>query len=459
MFINQINPTMNINQNSFKSSKVKTKKIASKIIKLTPEEEINKLKILLANSADIFSKKIKCRIPKTPEEKSALLNMLKHRLNLDILINLSHDRFKTNKMIDEYNSLVETNPNSEKCIELGNEIRKKGNLKNYYKMNHKLIEDEKRRQRDSLDFFSDILGGIKLNKDSHKNAIKSIEEGKSFDEVYTQIKGLEEEFLEQGKITEDDINNFEHYVRKNNINKDENYNIRDLINIIENIDIENPKIAKTEKIKKEVKKPLSRKEVLAGARKLYEQKLQENIDIYRKNDYNQIAINARRDVEDTYASFIAKNPDIKKTLLKSYVDVEEKYTGIVNEAIKVPHIDLDPFWNILKETEDEIKKNINEIHSLKISLAKNKNNEELKKQLKTKEDFLISAKEEWINQMINFAEVEKGNYKIMEDAGKGREYSYLVKRYQKIQKYREALEVYNENNYNIPEEYWEKIIS
>ena len=72
MFINQINPTMNINQNSFKSSKVKTKKIASKIIKLTPEEEINKLKILLANSADIFSKKIKCRIPKTPEEKSAL---------------------------------------------------------------------------------------------------------------------------------------------------------------------------------------------------------------------------------------------------------------------------------------------------------------------------------------------------------------------------------------------------
>ena len=51
--------------------------------------------------------------------------------------------------------------------------------------------------------------------------------------------------------------------------------------------------------------------------------------------------------------------------------------------------------------------------------------------------------------MINFAEVEKGNYKIMEDAGKGREYSYLVKRYQKIQKYREALEVYNENNYNI----------
>lgn len=61
--------------------------------------------------------------------------------------------------------------------------------------------------------------------------------------------------------------------------------------------------------------------------------------------------------------------------------------------------------------------------------------------------------------MINFAEVEKGNYKIMEDAGKGIEYSCLVKRYQKIQKYREALEVYNENNYNIQDEYWEKIVS
>jgi len=516
MYIDSINKysAMNVKENTFKSKKM-AKNVSKKLIKLTPQEEKDKLKILLASAADIFSLNPKFRVPKTLEEKVTALEILKHRLNLDILVKLSHERFNLGKMIDEYNLLVDTDPKSEKCQELGKEIRKKGNLKNYYKMNHRLIEDEKKRQKSSLDYFTEIFGGIKLKEGSSKDAIKLLEQGKAIDEVYTQVNGLEEDFIEQGKIKEEDFDNFERYVRKNNINKEGNYNIRNLIDIIENTEIkgETLKTSNVDKEEKVVQKPFSKKEILNIAEKLYEDYLKEAINVFDVEKRHDLKLGLGRKLvsENKYVQNQLKHNDsFKKELMNVCESVDKRFIEHIEDLDLIRPADVSPFWYMAKEMEDSMRECIKDINRLKM----NKNNLKSEKELKIKEDLLQELKQNWICYMLEAVVREYAAYKAMDGihivigdkkdkknnikenkiytneyvenkntvlkvnsmndfkdyklkeneevkriANPVRCYRYLTERHKDLNKYNSLFEIYYKNGNSIPEDIWEKILN
>ena len=406
MFINQINPTTT-NLMSFKA-------VDAKML------ERNKTKILMTVASDIYAPKLKIKKPETLVEKEVLLEILEKRKFLDKLIRLTNERFRTSVIIDEYNELVEKNPHSEECQNLKEEIDKKGDLKKYYETVDKQIAIERKKHENSLNYFA-------------------------------EIDQLEDEYLEHKKIKPIHIEKFAIQADKNNLNPNKEFSTRELIEIVKNIEIG---------ATKEVKKPLSRKEVLAEARKLYEQKLQETVDIY-SDDYNyyKISQGARNFVEKTFASNIAKISGIKKDLSQIYNEIEEKYTKNVYKIKGIPYQDVGAFWNMLKEIEESIFECVSEIDSLKIDLKTNKNNEELNTKLKEKEDFLQELKETWIFYMQNSVAAENENQKIMEKAGVLKEYNYLVERNKNLNKYASLFKVYKENNDSIPKELWKEIIS
>ena len=463
MYINSINHySVNAKQNTFGSKKV-VSKVVSKA-KLSPVEQKEKMKILLASASDIFSLRPKCRVPKTAEEKEIMLEILKHRLKLDILIKLSNDRYNTNKMIDKFNDLVDKEPKSEECFELEKEIRKKGNLKNYYKMNHRLIEDEKKRQKLSMDYFKEIFGGVKPKDVSVKDAIKLFEQGKNFEEIYVQEKGLEEKFIEEGKITDEEIGRFEQNVNKNNINKDEKFSIKDLINIIEGSEIvsEVVKAPKFQKAQNANNVKPSNSEIVEQAEKIYENYLKEVVDIYSyEEDHWKKAIEGKKVVERTFANHLKYDNSkiLSKKLEKMYKEVEKRFTKNAYKLENVRYNDVGAFWNMLKEIEESMQECLKEMDSIKSVLQKNKNDKELKEALEAKKERFEELKENWIMYMEQSVSLENENYKIMEEAGVAKEYNYLVERHKDLNKYTSLFKVYKQNNDSIPENIWLEMLN
>ena len=60
--------------------------------------------------------------------------------------------------------------------------------------------------------------------------------------------------------------------------------------------------------------------------------------------------------------------------------------------------------------------------------------------------------------LISCVNLEKENINIMKNANCSKKYEYIVENNKKVQKYREAIKVYNENDGEIPEEFWNKLL-
>ena len=429
MFINSINK---VNTNAVKSQNVSYKGI-------NPVVERNKIKILL--SPYVLGEKVSVVKPKTMLEKEVLLEVLKHRLNLDILTKLSSDRFKTGQIIDEYNDLVDKDPKSERCLELKKEISKKGNIKNYYKMNKRLIEAEKKRQQASVEFFNEIFGSVK------------VKDGSVCDDIYVQEQGLEDEYISKGLISKGQISKFYEQMKKNNINKNGDYNVRELINIIENDTIEVQEL-KTNNLK------MTTAQLMKQVENTYENYLKEVVDIYSyEEEYWKKAQQGKKFVEEKFKNQLKHDNSLGKKFAKIYKDVEERFTKNAYRLENVRYNDVGAFWNYLKELEDEMIICDKELKDLKIKLDSDRKDMEVKKEILKKVERLHEIREVWLEHMIQSIHLENENYKIMDEVGIAKEYSYLVERNKDLNRYSSIFKVYKENNDRIPEEFWSEILN
>lgn len=400
MFINQINPTTT-NLMSFKAVDVKML-------------ERNKTKILITATSDIYAPKLKIKKPETLVEKEVLLEILEKRKFLDKLIRLTNERFRTNVIIDEYNELVEKNPHSEECQNLKEEIDKKGDLKKYYETVDKQIAIERKKYENSLNYFA-------------------------------EIDQLEDEYLEHKKLKLTHIDKYYDQVEKNNLNPNKEYGTKELIEIVQAIEVDPQKI----------------KQALNDAKSLFKKTMLENINIYQeeKIDFKNIVENAKNTAENAFSNFIKSNNDFKKEFNEFCREEEQRCKDTILSLQKIRmHVALDAFFNLLEETEEAIKILIDEIKSDKKLLKKDPKNEHLKKTIENKEDRLADAKDVWIEYLISCVNLEKENINIMKNANCSKKYEYIVENNKKVQKYREAIKVYNENDGEIPEEFWNKLL-
>ncbi|MBO5738041.1 hypothetical protein J6R97_01730 [bacterium] len=160
----------------------------------------NRMKILLTQ--DIWEKKLDIRLPESQLEFETLMEILCHRVKLDRYARYKNDKLETKGVIELYDKLITTTPESQKCKELKEFLDKKGNLDVFFDKINKHIRYEKKSKRKSLKYFKELIK-------------------------------LEEDYLEKGLITEKEMDDFYKSIKDKNINSEKKYTTKKLIEILE----------------------------------------------------------------------------------------------------------------------------------------------------------------------------------------------------------------------------------
>ena len=387
---------------------------------VNPELIKNRIKIELTQ--DIWAPRLNVKMPETPIEKEVVLEILKQRLQLDRLARLYNERFATIGKISIYNDLVDNNPNSKECIELEQELKKKGNLASYFKTLEKQIELEKKKNQPAVKYFE-------------------------------SLSEIEKEFFERKILNNNKLEKIYFKIEKNNINKDGKYTTKELIEIIEG----KRALSTAEKIKPQP--ILSRKTLLETVKKEYEKTLRGFINIYDpEKDHSIDAEISRQIVETKYANSIKRYPEIEKNLKKIYDSTIEKIFFNSRQLLEVDVPLLGNLWKEMETFESQIKKLTEELESLQEKCALDRTNIELQKEFQAKEIILVIMKSNWIDSMKKSVEQEEKNRETMIKFGVGKAYDYLTSESLIIKKHKEAYKIYQENNNFIPKDYWKKIL-
>ena len=111
---------------------------------------------------------------------------------------------------------------------------------------------------------------------------------------------------------------------------------------------------------------------------------------------------------------------------------------------------------------DEVKRGINitksQIAALEIELENDSDNEKLQMDLKDHQDKLDMQRFLWLEGVKRSVAAEKENRDIMIDHHRLSAYDYLTGKNPIINKHREILEIYTQNDNTIPEDMWDEII-
>lgn len=420
MLVNSINSVYD--EKVSKSNKQKQGLVGFK--GLNPEVAKNQMRIFLTQ--DIWAPKLKVKMPESSLEKDVLLEVLKNRLQLDRFVRLTNERFATKGNIILYNELVEKNIESPEKVELKKEIDKKGNLLSYFSTLDKQIELEGKKNKEALSYFDNI----------------------------DETKGI---YLSRKLVKESKMNKFFSSIVKNNINKNQQYSTKELINIIEAGEmperIESTKDALSPKV-------LTKKQLLVSAEALYEDLLRQYVNVYdREFHHFKDSRKARAEVEETYKDSISKYPEVKKSLIKIYENIEKKFIHKVNKIAEMNVYPIGEIWVGMAKVEAEMRNYVKEINSMKQDLVKNPTDETIREKLEQKEGYLREIKEEWTKAMLYSVKYEKYNNERMIEAGNKEEYSYIAGKNPTILKHKKAAQIYEENNNSIPKKYWEELIA
>ncbi len=385
-----------------------------------PEVARNQMRILLTQ--DIWSPKLKVKMPETQLEKDVLLEILRNRLKLDRFARLNNQKMQLRGTVNQASRLLSEEPSHPELPQLLAEIDKAGNLETTFKTLDKSIELEAKKNKPALDYFKDL-------------------------------ERIEDEYTERKLVKSSALQRFWEQVRKKNINSDGQYSTRELIDIVSETPIENTTTAKV------ASKPLTKKQLLTQIEKQYEQTLRETIDVYenRSNRYED-AKNARELIQETYGKSLANIPGAQKHLEKIYLSVENKITHKVDRLADTDIYPIGEIWQEMKKVETSMKKTLQELGDLRTKLAAEPDNKELQQALKQKEDFLQELKTDWVTGMNHSIRYENINRQRLTDAGRVSEYDYLTGENKTIKRHKAAFEVYNNNNESIPENYWSKIL-
>ena len=99
-----------------------------------------------------------------------------------------------------------------------------------------------------------------------------------------------------------------------------------------------------------------------------------------------------------------------------------------------------------------------EIQELRAGLVKFPHSRKIKDALKKKENLVQKMKQEWLEGAKFSVKYEAINRERMNAAGRLSEYNYLTGENKIIQRHKEAIEIYKNNNNSIPDELWAKIL-
>ncbi len=386
------------------------------------ETQLNQYKILLTQ--DIFSNSLKVKLPETDVEKKALLEVLRHRLHLDYLTELTNKRFKLMAKIEEATNLSKENPSSSELKEIQTEFGKLGDLKTVLSSYNSKISSEIQKHEESLEYFKDI-------------------------------EKLEEEYREKKLVKNSMMAKFWDKIVKNNINPDGELSTKELIDIVQNSELN---ANKAEKAAKPVKKVLSKKQLLDMIPVKYEKMLREDINIYEGGTINTTP--ARTEIKGLFADTISTLPDIEKQITKTFNKVDLKY---MNKARKLNEADcklhnINILWKYMKELEISLKGILKDIEALKLEAEKS-NSKQAQKELKNKEKYTNKFKKAWLKSLKASVEFENKNRENIAKAGKLSEYSYLIDANKTFKKYKTAYEFLNDNKKNLPDSFWTDIVS
>lgn len=386
---------------------------------LNPEVARNQMRILLTQ--DIWSPKLKVKMPETQLEKEVLLEVLRNRLKLDRFTRLNNQKLQLRGTVHQAAKLVKEEPLHPELPKLLEEIDKAGNLETTFNTLDKNIALEAKKNEHALNYF------------------KNLQE-------------IEEEYSKRKLVKSSALERFWNQVRKNNINADEQYSTKELIDIVS----ETPINAAS----KAASRPLTKKQLLANIEKQYEQILRETIDVYefRANRYDD-AVNARKLIQETYGKALSNIPGAEKQLQKIYLAVEKKITHKVDRLADTDIYTIGDIWPQMREVENSMRKTLSEVSELKAKRNAEPNNKELQDALKQKEEFLEELRNDWIKGMNISIKYENMNRQSMIDAGRISEYDYLTGENKTIKRHKAAFEVYQNNNESIPEDYWSKILA
>ena len=384
-----------------------------------PKPEIlrNQLKVLLTQ--DIWAQNLKVKAPETALEKEVLLEILQNRLRLDRFARLSNQRFKLRTQSSHLNSLLKNNPNHPDIPRLTEELKKHGNLQSTLKTMDKNIEMEAKKNKAALDYFK-------------------------------EIENIENKYLEQKLLKISAMDKYYHQINKNNINKDEKLSTKELIDIISSDGAKN------------INKPaavLSKKDLLLRLQNQYEQLLREKFDVYsRQTNHNNIAREARNFVRNNNSSLLKKFPNIEHQLNKIFETIEQKFTHKVDRLAGVDIYPIGDIWKDMRVMEATILAANIEIQELRAGLVKFPHSRKIKDALKKKENLVQKMKQEWLEGAKFSVKYEAINRERMNAAGRLSEYNYLTGENKIIQRHKEAIEIYKNNNNSIPDELWAKIL-
>lgn len=384
----------------------------------------NQFKLLL--SQDIWAYRLAVKMPESDIEKEALLELLEHRAHLERYTRLQNEKGEILIKLAHAEQLAATNPQSPELQEILKWLDNKGNLDATMNTLNKQIAQEIKKNKPAFDYFE-------------------------------ALKKLEEEYLEKKLVKEQQLEKYWHKIKKGNINADGRYSTRDLIEII-----------KTGKLPVEVTEATSgipritsKKDMLMVVKMEYRRLLRENVNVYNLNS-NQTAAakSSQQKLQEMYATELRRYGIDSGRLDDIYKYVEREFNTQIDNIMDIDIYPLGEHWQQMSEVENKLRVLRREVAQL---IGKRSDGAaadlEANKLIDAKLSEIEAAKSLWLAGARKSVEYEAVNREMMDDAGKLRQYEYLVGENKIIKMHKEALKISEENNGVIPEEMWGRILS
>lgn len=377
----------------------------------------NQYKIMLTQ--DIWAPRLSVIMPENKIEKEALLEVLEQRQKLDRYARLTNERADIIIQLSLRDDLMEQDPSNPEILTINQNLAKRGNINSVLNTLKSQIESEAKRNKPAIEYFENLAK-------------------------------LEDEYFSRKLMKEEKLDKYWHQVKKNNINKDGKYSTKELIEIVKSGI--NPNV-------KEKTVVLSPKALLNTTTTEYSELLREFINVYSlvPEQGNQAAI-ARQIVLDNHKSNIGRYPGIEKSVDEGFKNIEKQFNRRI-ELFK--DINIRPLGELWQQM-DEVKRGINitksQIVALEAELENDPDNEKLQMDLKDHKDKLDMQRYLWLEGVKRSVAAEKENRDIMIDHHRLSAYDYLTGKNPIINKHREILEIYTQNNNTIPEDMWDEIM-
>ena len=392
---------------------------------LKPKPEILKERLKIMLTQDIWAEKLSVKMPENDLEKDALLEILNMRRKLDRFTRLSNEKFRLLSDMKYFLDLAEKEPNNPEVKVLAEKLAKRGNLDAVLSTLNKNIELEASKNKPAIEYFKNIA---------------------QMEEIYFSNKFVKTNELEK----------FLAQIRKNNINKEKNYTTQDLIDIVSGNKVLQQAGKKAEETA--VPRNLSKNELFAGIRKDYEQYLRENVNIYMDTYHSLESLKAQDFVFHKYNYYFTKTPKLGFEVKKVYNLVENIFSKQLKNLGKPSVFPVGDLWREMDRGLNEIKHINAEIANIKRQLADGLTDEKTNASLARAEKGLAEIKKMWSDYVVYSVACEAKNREIFEKLGKIDAYDYLTGANRKINRCRELAKICEENNGELTEEIWTKLL-